>query len=131
MGTRILYQVIETDKSPEEVRQAALASHRPIGGYQQLTSEGFNIRQGINGIGQGSFVNLVASVSIRKAKENTYNLQTYLNWNASSQTIWFIFLCWPVACLYFLFDPTPNYQYALDQIRYNLDPKQQAPLFNK
>jgi hypothetical protein len=131
MGNRILHQTIETNKTPEEVRQAAVAMHRFLGGSFQMTSDGFTIMQGINGISQGAFVNLSAHVIIRRVKENTYEMDTFLNWNASSQTIVFIFLFWPVACLFFLFDPTQYYQYALNQIQNALEPNVQTQLFSK
>jgi hypothetical protein len=120
MGIRVLQQTIQTDRSPEEIRRAAIETHRFLGGNILLTENGFVIYRGTNGISLASFVNLAASITIRHPHETTYEIQTYLNWNAGSLPILLIFLFWPAALMYFTFDPSQAYQYALGQIQYRL-----------
>jgi hypothetical protein len=125
MGERNLSQLIQTNRTPDEIRSAAIAAHRHLGGSIQMTGEGFIILHGKNNIGNSSFVNLAANVFIRKTADKTFEIQSYLNWNASNKTILFIFLFWPVSLMYFGFDPAPHYQFALNQIKLILEEKTQ------
>jgi hypothetical protein len=130
MGNRFVSANINTELAPVPFREAVVQAFRPLGGIPQMTQTGFTLQDGKYGISSQSLVNLMATVMLRKLRENNYEVQIYLNWSWGS-TMWILLILgiifggvpWLFMLLYLMFDPTTAYQQALVRLQYTLEPQ--------
>jgi hypothetical protein len=129
MPTRYLVERIKTSKPPEQIREATVNAFRRYGGGYQFTRDGFVYLHGKQGIPNGSLVNITSQFTIRKMDDDSYEVAASVSWTMNEWSIicivlgFFIFLFWIAPILYFTFDPTQSYQYALSRVQYILEPQ--------
>ncbi|HOU24642.1 MAG TPA: hypothetical protein PKW05_11665 [Anaerolineae bacterium] len=124
MGSRNLYLQIDTDKTPEQIKEAMKTAFRTLGGAMHDRPTGLEIRQGTNGVSFGFAADLTASVDLRQVKENRYEIECQLNWKLNGLSIAclvigiFVFgILWIVPLLYLFFNPESAYQQALHRVQ--------------
>ena len=96
---------------------------RRVGGTQVRASDGFTIQGGTAGVSNAMSADISAIVTIRQREQNTFEVNCAIT--AKPNAIFWVcgiagFFClmplWIVNLFYFMMDPLPPYQRALDQI---------------
>ncbi|MDK2980370.1 MAG: hypothetical protein PWQ55_717 [Chloroflexota bacterium] len=123
MGSKIVFYQIETEKSVEEIRDAAQKAFYSLGGQTTPLGTGLQIIQGKNNVQFGFAADFDAIFSINTVGPKKYSLNCTINWKMSGATIacliigFFVFgILWIVPLLYLFIDPSQQYQNALMSI---------------
>jgi hypothetical protein len=123
MGSQALYQIIETDQSPSEIREAVKKAFVSVGGYIQDTPQAVVIHNGKQGITFSELADFTAHIQLHKLKENKYQLICYINWKPSVLNWVLIFLgifvlgiAWIYSFLYIFIKPEQPYLRALQSV---------------
>lgn len=128
MPTRTVYNQLTTDKPFEAVRDAARQSFQIVGGEIHDTENGITIEKGTREVKMAfTTMGFSARVEIRPITEDKYDLICTIRWLPH----WFNFLMfvwgfvslftWIYNIMYFLVNPAPNYQLALDRVEFYLE----------
>ncbi len=119
---------VKTDKSIEEVIDATKRALRRVGGG--INSSGNNIRvmNGANGVSMAFMSTLSAIIEVQEHKDNKFTINATITktpnamfWVALVAGFCLFLISWILNILYFVSDPTPQYQMALDQVQNELD----------
>lgn len=122
-SNRLLYTILTTDKSPNEIRQAVKKAFRLIGGQIIDTPDSIIIDGGTLGLNCSFAVDLSARINLWELEENTYRLECSLLWKLNALS-WIClvagwFFLWPLwfvpMCASF-FKPEPVYYQALNTV---------------
>jgi len=124
MGSKTVFYTMDSDKSVEQVRDAAKKSLLFLGGTLLEQREGFQIKQGTNGVNFAFAANFDALINVRQSAPNKYEFFATINWSPNS-VFWvcliigfFVFgILWIIPLLYLFIDPSPAYQLALFRIQ--------------
>lgn len=127
MGTRYLYQRVNTSLPPAKVQEIAAQIFRSSGGMVHLKSTGILVINGKTGTSFGFTANFTANLVMTQVNENSYDLQLYMSWGWSD-LMWVFLLIgfllgglpWLFIILYFVFDPQSLYQQLLNQLQITL-----------
>ena len=120
MGSKMVFYQFESDKSIEEVREAAIKAFTPLGGQISPLGNGLKIKDGKNGVQFGFAADFDATFSINESKPGKFDLNCSINWKMSTVSIiclvvgLFVFgILWIVPILFLFIDPSQVYQNAL------------------
>lgn len=124
MGNKTVFYTLETDKSLPQVREAAKKSLMFLGGTLFEQGDGFQVKQGTNGVNFAFAANVEAFVNVRQSASNKYEFFGTINWSPNT-LFWvclivgiFVFgMLWIVPLLYLFIDPSQAYQQALFRIQ--------------
>ena len=115
MGSKIVIHQIESKKSMNDVRNAAIKAFTPLGGQISPLEDGLQIVQGKNNIQFGFAADFDAILNIVETKPEKFALNCTVNWKMSGTTIaclvigFFVFgILWIVPLLYLFIDPKPS-----------------------
>ena len=123
MAAKTLYQQVTTSKNLDELKQTAMEAFRSVGGTMQETLDGFQIKQGVNGVNFAFTAKMDANVRLREIKPNEkYEIECLINWSPSV-VVWVCLLIglfvlgalWLVAALYLFINPGEAYMQALNR----------------
>ena len=125
MGIKIVYQRLRTDSSLVEVKDAVKKALSSFGGKISEFDNGFEIKQGINGIEHANHAYFSSDVFVLKPSvdDDLYEIVIRISWKAKA----YVWLCaWP-ACVFLLpviipiqyssLKPQEAYRSALKQIQ--------------
>lgn len=123
MGNKTVFYALDTDRSLPQVKEAAKKSLAFLGGTILEQGEGFEIKQGINGVKFAFAANLDALVIIRQSAPSRYEFYCTINWSPNA-LFWvcliigfFVFgILWIIPLLYLFMDPSQAYQQALFRV---------------
>ena len=119
----LAFRRIVTNRPLADVLQATEDALRRVGGIQVRSSDGFTIQGGTAGVSNAMSADISAIVTIRPREPNTFEINCAIT--AKPNTMFWVcaiagFFClmplWIVNLFYFMMDPLPPYQRALDQI---------------
>lgn len=120
MGSKMVFYQFDSEKSIDEVREAAIKAFTPLGGQIAPLGNGLIIKDGKEGVQFGFAANFEATISITESKPGKFNLNCAINWKMSTLTIVclvvgiFVFgILWVVPLLFLFIDPSQVYQNAL------------------
>jgi hypothetical protein len=124
MGSKTVFYTLTTDKTMPEVKEAARKSLMFLGGSLFEAGDGFQIKQGVNGVNFAFAANFETMLNIRQAAPNKYEFFANINWTPNT-LFWvclivgiFVFgILWVVPLLYLFIDPSQAYQDALFRIQ--------------
>ena len=128
MTTKILYGELITNKTIEEVKVAVKKSFQIVGGEIQDTESGIQIIKGTNQVKYAfTTMKFYALLNINQISEGKYEIACKINWTLH----WFhlfmfiwgfgLIITWIYNILYFLVNPTPIYQQAIDRVKFYLE----------
>ena len=123
MGSKTLFFQLESPKSVSEVQEAAQKAFIPLGGQIIKIGDGLQITQGKEGVQFGFSADFEATLIIREASPQHYELMCTVNWKMNSLS-WiclivgiFIFgILWIIPILSLFIDPSSAYNKALYSI---------------
>ncbi len=123
-GKKTIFFTLESNKSLDQVREATKKSLMLLGGTIFEQSDGFQIKQGVNGVNFAFTANVEAFVSVRETAPNKYELFGSINWSPNA-LFWvclvvgfFVFgILWIIPLLYVFVDPMPAYQQTLYRVQ--------------
>ena len=124
MGSKTVFYTLETDKPLSQVKEATKNSLMFLGGTLFEQGDGFQIKQGANGVNFAFAANLDAFVSVRQSAANKFDFFGTVNWSPNT-LFWacliigvFVFgILWIIPLLYLFIDPSTAYQQALFRIQ--------------
>lgn len=124
MGSKLVFYQLETDKSMDEVKQAAVRAFTMLGGQVKPFGAGLQIIEGKNGVQFGFAADFDALFTINESKPGKYDLSCAVNWKMNTTTIIclvvgiFVFgILWIIPLLYLFIDPSQVYQTTLMSIK--------------
>jgi hypothetical protein len=123
MGTKILYQQINTTKSVEEIKSALKKAFQPLEGTLMGTSHGVTVIQGKKGLPYGFTADLRAETQIRQIAANRFEIECDLTTHLNTLG-WICVILgplggglpWIIPLLYLFVKPEKVYQPSLDQV---------------
>ncbi len=122
MGSKTVFFTLESDKTLDEVKSALQKSLSFLGGTLIPAGDGFQLKQGVNGVNFAFAANFDALISIRQPAPNKYEFYGNINWSPNN-LFWacliigfFVMgILWIIPILYLFIDPTNAYQSAFFQ----------------
>ncbi len=121
MGSKMLFNVLNTDKPIEEITSAIQKSVMVLGGQiVRLNENTLRIVNGKEGVQFGFAADLDATINITSKPDNRYEVITNINWKMNTLT-WICFIVgffvfgilWIVPLLYLFIDPSKAYNNAI------------------
>ena len=124
MASKTVFYTMETDKPLPQVRDALMRSLMFLGGTLVGQGDGFQVKQGVNGVGLAFTANVEAFVNVRQSAPNKYEFFGTLNWSPNG-LVWacliigfFVFgILWIIPLLYQFVNPVQAYQQALFRVQ--------------
>lgn len=119
----IAFRRIRTTQPLEVVLQATEDAMRRLGGMLYRSGELITVQGGSSGVGTAFASDINATVSVRVKEPGEYEISCLIT--VTPNTLFWVcgiagFFClqplWIVSLFYFIVDPQPTYQRALDQI---------------
>ena len=119
------FRRITTDRPYAEVFEATEDALRRVGGVLYRSGDGFTIQNGNAGISMAFTADIYATVTVRQREQYIFEINCSIT--VKPNTMFWVcgvggFLClwplWIVNVFYFMIDPLPTYQRALDQIQF-------------
>jgi hypothetical protein len=117
------YKKIGGAQSAAQALEAAADALRRVGGAMQRGPDALNIINGANGVNMAFTAELTARITARARPDGSFEVECSISQRPS--TLFWVclvvgFFCmqplWVVCLLYFMVDPLPVYQMALDSI---------------
>ena len=130
-----VYRRITIGQSPDQVFAAVEQSLRStVGGSTQRVENSFHVQNGTNNLNFAFVGDLSAVVTLTEPSEGIIDINATITlkpntvfWVCAVGGIFCLMFMWFVNLMYFILDPRPNYQMALDQIDLSPLPNGPAP----
>ena len=126
MATYNLQKIVRTEQPIDDVVEATELAFSRLGGSLNVAGNTINISQGKNGVSMAFLSSYHARVDIRENKKG-YKVQVQIT-RSPDVIFWLaliaglcVILTWALNIMYFVSDPSQQYQMALDRIEDELD----------
>lgn len=123
MTSKTVFYIIDSEKPIEQVREALKKSLMLLGGTVFEMGDGYQVKQGVNGVNYAFTANFDAMISLRQSGPNRYEIFANINWSPNG-LFWACFIIgffvlgilWIIPLLYLFIDPTQAYQQSFMRI---------------